>query len=172
MTDFFIQTERFTLRPPTVDDADWIAIEISNENVHRWLTGPPYPFNKSDALDWIADQAPECGVFVIQAQRPVGVVGLQNLAGSYGLGYWLRETEWGKGIMTEAAQAAVDWHFSKRDDKIHSGHLPRNHGSRRILENLGFRRTEVRKDYSPFFGEDIDVQKLTLTRADWELRNA
>lgn len=172
MTDFTIETGRFGLRRPTPADADWITIEISNENVQRWLTGPPYPFNKSDALYWIEEQGPDCGIFIIQSDRPLGVVGVETINGDYDLGYWLRETAWGNGIMTEAAQAVVDWHFENRIDDIHSGHLPRNHASRRILETLGFRRRNLDMVHSPFYDREVEVQKLVLTRADWVLRNA
>ena len=172
MTRFVLETERLGLRRASMDDVAWITREIANENVHKWLTGPPHPFRASDCVEWIEKQNTDCGIFVIEVDVPLGVVGVETGLGDFDLGYWLSEKAWGKGIMTEAARAAVGWHFAQYDVALRSGYLPKNHGSRRILETLGFKRTELKQAFSPFYGHDVDVQKMALSKPDWILRNA
>ena len=172
MTHVSIRTKRLRLREIDLEDAEWIEREISNKNVQKWLTGPRYRYEKAHSVDWITSQAPDNGTFVVEAEEPIGVVEIDRCSSDMGLGYWLKEAAWGNGFMTEALWAAVDWHFKTRSDDLHTGHMPRNHESRRILENLGFKRKELRREFSPFFGGDVDLQKVSLTQADWRLRNA
>jgi len=56
------------------------------------------------------------------------------------LGYWLAPALWNKGLMTEAATAAVRYGFDTIGlHKITTRCLAENHGSRRVIEKVGFR---------------------------------
>lgn len=78
----------------------------------------------------------------------VGRAGLWNEAGGPGveLGWLIRRSAWGRGLATEAAQAALDWAWRHVDTDhiisvIHAANLP----SIRIAEKLGQRleKTDV-----------------------------
>lgn len=55
------------------------------------------------------------------------------------LGYWLKEEEWGKGIMTEAVEAVLQYGFKQlKLDLITANCYPFNKRSQHILERQGF----------------------------------
>ena len=102
-----IKTERLVLRCLQADDAGWIAREIANPNVHRWLTTPPMPYRLDDAVDFLSRFAGDPGYrAIVHRGSPQGVISLGTTNGrSRELGYWLQESAWGQGLMSEAAQA-------------------------------------------------------------------
>ena len=56
------------------------------------------------------------------------------------LGYWLRREVTGRGLMTEAAQAAVDFAFSSMGvHRIRCAAATDNVASLRVISRLGFR---------------------------------
>ena len=55
------------------------------------------------------------------------------------LGYALGKDAWGKGYMTEAARAAIDYGFEQLGlSLIPSNHFTFNDRSRRVIEKCGF----------------------------------
>ena len=55
------------------------------------------------------------------------------------LGYWLAETFWGEGIMTEAIRQKIAYGFANFDiDRIFARPFGSNIGSQRVLERNGF----------------------------------
>ena len=55
------------------------------------------------------------------------------------IGYWLGEEHWGKGYMTEAAKAVVNYGFEVLDLHLISAYcFPFNDRSKRVLAKLGF----------------------------------
>jgi len=73
----------------------------------------------------------------------VGVVGLDScvhLHRACELGYWLRREATGRGLMTEAAQAAVDFAFQRMGvHRIRCAAATDNVASLRVISRLGFR---------------------------------
>lgn len=153
-----IQTNRLTLRPLRAEDAPWIAREIANPKVQRWLTSPPHPYTLEHAHQFLAAKANRGDHRAILAgDQPVGVVTLDE-----DLGYWLAEPAWGRGYMTEAAGALLDWHFAQGGDAVESGWVTGNAGSARVLDKLGFWPTETHQTYSQFYGRKVPVERVTL----------
>lgn len=80
-----------------------------------------------------------------QTGKVIGSLGLHNDAhrpGIYGreLGYVLSPDYWGRGIMHEAAGAAVAFGFDEMSlELISVYHYPHNSSSRRVIEKCGFR---------------------------------
>lgn len=75
------------------------------------------------------------------AGAPVGTCGLKPRPEPrvLELGYYLAPAFWGGGYATEAARAVRDHAFAAYDiDALFAGHHPENHGSRRVLERVGF----------------------------------
>lgn len=55
------------------------------------------------------------------------------------LGYWLGEPYWGRGLMTEAVKAAVEYGFTElRLKRIFAGVFETNPASAKVLEKAGF----------------------------------
>ncbi|MEM1373078.1 MAG: GNAT family N-acetyltransferase [Pseudomonadota bacterium] len=153
-------TERLALRVLTREDAGWITEHIVNPNVQQWLSGPPHPFTRVDAQDWLDTAALNPSYRAILADgEPLGVMSIaQNV-----LGYWLKESAWGQGYATEAARALIDWHFAQGGRDLTSGWHMGNARSSAVLRKLGFRDLERRTEYAPVHGCDVEVQKVTLS---------
>ncbi|MEM1099968.1 MAG: GNAT family N-acetyltransferase [Pseudomonadota bacterium] len=154
-----LETERLTLRVLGPGDAGWITEHITNPRVQRWLSGPPHPFKLDDARAWLETSAadPDYRAVICEAE-PLGVISLAH----GNLGYWLKEAAWGRGVMTEAATAFVAWHFARGGGALTSGWHLGNDRSGGVLLKLGFEKTEIRREYAPVLGHDVDVQKVAL----------
>jgi len=164
-----LKTERLALRRLTLDDAENMALLVNDWDVAKVLARVPHPYSRDDAIWFINDvtakDLPAWGIFT---DRMIGVVGTEDH-----LGYWLGKSYWGKGYATEAATAALDYHFSDgKNAKIVSGHLPGNTASRHVLEKLGFVETGLSKTYSTALQEDVDHIDMLLTRAAWEAKRS
>ena len=160
-----LQTARLTLRPPRHDDVNWIAAEIAHPEVHSMLTAPPKPYGLADAVAWVDLAQRRTGHYVIEADQPIGVVTLESTLRGPELGYWLRKSTWGQGYMTEAARAVVAEHFAEGASELVSGYLAGNAGSAAVLGKLGFQYVGTAQHKSGFYGRDVEVRRMVLTRA-------
>jgi putative acetyltransferase len=88
------------------------------------------------------------------------------------VGYSLAEDCWGKGYMTEACNAVVDFAFREFDlvvIGICTG--PENVRSQRVIEKCGFVfEGRQRKGYHIFDGTDRDNMVYSMTREEWEAK--
>lgn len=139
-----IRTGRLVLRPVRGDDAPALYSLLTWE-VAKWLSSVPWPNAVDDTRAYLAraDRVNALGEgahYVMQdGSGPCGVISLQQRDGALTLGYWLGESWWGKGLMTEAAEAFVDAFFSRHDvAHITSSVFAGNEASIRVLEKLGF----------------------------------
>ncbi|NLQ16104.1 GNAT family N-acetyltransferase [Marinomonas sp. M1K-6] len=81
------------------------------------------------------------------------------------LGYSLRESEQGKGMMHEALSAGVEYlHKEWQIDRIQATYMPRNIKSAAVLEKLGFDKEGLAKSYLKINGvwEDHILTALVL----------
>ncbi|MHA3915754.1 GNAT family N-acetyltransferase [Halovulum sp. GXIMD14793] len=164
-----LTTERLTLRSLHATDAAAIARGIGNVKVLRNLTSPPYPYQLSDAEEFIEKYGTAPEVYGLSRDGLIGVITLRpNCDSASDLGYWLAEEHWGNGYMTEAAQAVTARHFAASDEPIASGHVVDNAGSRNILRKLGFRDTHLIEAYIAARDETCPMQRMELKRADWD----
>lgn len=163
-----LYTERLILRQLQAEDAQWIAQDIARPEVHRWLTSPPCPYGIGDAQDFIARFADMPGHRVIvMNDTPCGLVTLTESDGEFDLGYWLRVEAWGQGIMTEAAGALLDAHFTQHD-AVESGWIDGNAASENVLRKLGFRDLgKVHQTWSHFHNREVPVVRVCLDRTQW-----
>ena len=171
-----ITTERLTLRTATQADAAFIAREISNPQVQQWLTAPPHPYTLENAEYYVAHIARDEGFFLIEdAGGPVGFASIRPRREPgedvRDLGYWLAVDAHGKGYMTEAATAALDWYFAQGEPYATSGWLEGNGASENVLTKLGFAKTgTIEQTYAQFHGREMPNIRVRLDRATWEAR--
>ena len=169
---------RFRLRPLCAADANWIAREIANPEVHRWLTSVPSPYGLGDALDFIDRFSGNPGFRTIEiGGQPLGVISIESAASFEAnrskrpeLGYWLAQAAWGRGMMTDAGQQMVDWFFETgQGSVIGSGWIDGNARSRAVLSKLGFTATGERvMRHSFFHGKEMPVLRVSLTKEQWQ----
>ncbi|HMB46867.1 MAG TPA: GNAT family N-acetyltransferase [Afifellaceae bacterium] len=139
-----VTTQRLLLRPPDEADLPAIAGLLDDVAVSRMLARVPHPYRLDHAQGWFAtinrQGAGGERVFAVTANgKAIGMIGFQRKRREPTLGYWLGRPYWGRGLMSEAVQAAVHWFFSESDEAaLYSGAFRDNPASLRIQEKLGF----------------------------------
>ena len=138
---------RSTLRDWRLADAEALTRHADNPNVARQLDDRfPNPYSVDDAREWITSHVgdePVTQFAIVVDGEPCGGVGLEIGAGihrrSAEIGYWLGETYWGRGIVTEAVRAVTAYAFGTLGlAHVIAGTFVRNVASQRVLEKAGF----------------------------------
>jgi ribosomal-protein-serine acetyltransferase len=148
-----IATGRLLLVPLDASEGAelWEAVDGSRWHLERWL--PWVPFNSSPdasmryaeacAVDWDAGRAARFAVRDRGSNELLGVVGLDScvhLHRASELGYWLRREYTGRGLMTEAASACLDFAFQRMGmHRVRCAAATDNAPSLRVIARLGFR---------------------------------
>jgi ribosomal-protein-alanine N-acetyltransferase len=169
----FIKTNRLTLRPTRIWDADR-AFEIREDwEVTRMLRMTCYPPDRSEVRRWFADhqrewRAGEAYRFTVElAQRMIGIVDVDEIAeGAGSLGYWLERRAWGRGYAVEGAQAVTRFAFEVVGlSRLEAGHAEDNATSARVLTKLGFVPVDTVRCFSRARREEITHCRYVLTSA-------
>jgi ribosomal-protein-serine acetyltransferase len=148
-----VATGRLLLVPVDATEGPelWEAVDGSRWHLERWL--PWVPFNSSPdasiryaeacAIDWDAGRAARFAVRDRGSNALLGVVGLDScvhLHRACELGYWLRREYTGRGLMTEAARACLDFAFQRMGiHRVRCAAATDNAPSLRVIARLGFR---------------------------------
>lgn len=174
-----LETRRLRLRLPRESDAAAITEQIGEWEVASKLGRVPFPYELSMAHEWLARQAAERragkGIdfaITLAAEDDTlrGCVGFSDKNESTAeLGYWLAKPYWGRGLMTEAAGAAVAFGFEVLGlQRLTSGHLDGNEASGAVLRKLGFRVTGKRTHaVASHGGKEMTGVGMTLDAAEW-----
>lgn len=148
-----LQTQRVTLSPIEPADAGelWEAVDGSRWHLERWLPWVPFSntpeatlrYAEACVADWDAGRAVRFAIRDRQTRQLLGVAGLDScvhLHRSCELGYWLRREATGRGLMTEAARACVEFAFERMSvHRMRCAAATDNHASLRVIARLGFR---------------------------------
>ena len=166
-----LETERLTLRRPTLADVNAIARLAGDYRIAQ-NTRLPHPYSQDHAVDFIRHVAskPREVVFLIEHNHaPIGMVGADwREADTPELGYWLGVDHWGCGFATEAARAVIDFTFEEFDTAlIRSGARVANPASRNVLEKCGFQWHGVELHRFESLGSSSPVDCFRLTRVIW-----
>jgi ribosomal-protein-serine acetyltransferase len=175
-----ILTERLALVPmdPTDGQDLWFAVQSSRDALKRWLPWVQFHaditasmrFTEASALDW--DQGRAFRFTVRERERFlfVGVVGLEALIHmhrSCELGYWLTDGSTGKGYMTEAARAALDFAFARMGaHRVRIAAATDNHRSLSVIARIGFRFEGIAREAEWCDGRWLDHAVFALLAGD------
>jgi len=142
-----LQTPRLLLREFTFEDADALALVLSDPETMRYY---PAPYDRAGVEQWIERnrqryQNDGVGLWAMEftkTQELTGDCGIvrQHVEGEYfyEIGYHLRRDFWGQGLATEAAIACRDWAFAHlKTERLISLIRPENLPSRRVAERVG-----------------------------------
>jgi len=139
--------ERCTIRPWRLDDAGSLVKHANNRKV--WLALRdlfPHPYTIQDAQEFLQRAISEQPTtkFCVEVEGvAAGGIGIHPKEDvnrrTAGLGYWLGEEFWGRGIMTEAVAALTDFCFENFPlRRIYAEAYANNPASARVLEKAGF----------------------------------
>ena len=182
---FFKQTTlatlRLTLRWMSAGDAPALFNIFSDAAVTRyWSSGP-----------WTDMAQARCAIDEILASYENGkqlrfaivltatgqMIGSMNLYDFWhvnrrcDVGYALAKPHWGKGYLTEAMQATMDYAFDTLElNRVEADIDPRNEASARLLENMRFQKEGYMRERWIVQGEVCDTVFYGLLQRDWEAR--
>jgi len=167
-----LETERLTLRRPTLADVKAIARLANDRRIAENTRRLPHPYCEQHAIDFVRNTASASNevAFLIEHEfTPVGAAGIHFRDGDVAeVGYWLGFEHWGRGFGTETARALIDYFFEEFDhDLLHGRARVANPMSRNILEKCGFQWTGVELHRFEALGCSSPVDCFRLSRSVW-----
>ncbi|MFN3507588.1 MAG: GNAT family N-acetyltransferase [Allorhizobium sp.] len=171
-----IETARLVLRPHRMQDADAIVTSLSDFAIARMLTRVPVPYDQEDGRDWLnmvtSGMKPDWHFAITLDGVHVGVASLEVRHGLWHIGYWLNRFYWGKGLMSEAVDAALDRFLMRMPQaEILGGAFADNPASLRLLEARGFQITGVRDVFSKARNTMVPLVESRLSQAGFANRH-
>lgn len=120
----------------------------NNRNVSKNLRNIfPYPYSATDAEKFIA-HCQRCdnkhiNLAIIEDDKAIGSIGVSIGEDIYEksaeIGYWIGESYWGQGIMTQAIKEMIELCFSQYDIvRLYAVVFSHNQASCKVLEKCGF----------------------------------
>ena len=125
-----LETERLTLRRPTLADVKAIARLANDRRIAENTRRLPHPYSH-DACRRIrarhGRRRHDTAFLIEHSHTPIGMTGINWRApDAPELGYWLGFEHWGQGFGTEAARAVIDFFFEEFDlDHLYLGRTRR-----------------------------------------------
>jgi ribosomal-protein-alanine N-acetyltransferase len=144
-----IETERLRLRRPQIDDAQTLFDTYTQDaEVTRFLAWRPHTsveetrgFLERCESVWSTGEAYPYVIERRENGEVLGMIEMRIQGHSAGLGYVLAKKYWGQGLMSEAAQALVDWALSQPEIyRVFAFCDTENIGSARVMEKAGMQR--------------------------------
>jgi ribosomal-protein-serine acetyltransferase len=152
-------------------------IDHNRDHLRRWLPWVDATLSAADSAAFIRRsleqqsrlEAVVDGVFL--EGRLAGVVSLVkiDLANrSAMIGYWLGEEHQGKGVMTEACRAMIDYAFGDMGlNRLEIKAAPDNRKSQAVAVRLGFSREGVERQAAWLYDHFEDMVIYSLLRQEW-----
>lgn len=164
----------FTLRPWQSTDVQSLAKHANNENIAKFLTDMfPHPYGLEDAINYIKMVSSDnpTKVFAIDVNgEAVGSIGVFPQSDIFRknteMGYWLSESFWGNGIMTQAIRQMTHYGFETFPiHRIFARPFGTNKKSQRVLEKAGF-QLEARIEKIIFKNGNYDDELIFAIRKE------
>ncbi len=166
-----LETERLTLRKPTLADVKAIARLANDRRIAENTRRLPHPYTQDDAIDFV--RALAAGgretVFLIENNHtPIGMVGI-DWREKHGRARLLaRRRPLGPGLWHRGRARVIDYFFEEFDlDQLISGARVVNPSSRNILEKCGFQWGGVELHRFEALGSSSPVDCFRLSRGVW-----
>jgi RimJ/RimL family protein N-acetyltransferase len=120
---------------------------------------------------WAAGELSKWGVALQDDDQLVGTCGFNEWSQVHRwaeLGFDLAQPQWGKGLMSQAVAAVLQWTFRQDQiDRVHAFVRVDNRRSERLLERSGFMREGCLRSYRVCRGQAHDFFIYGLLRPDW-----
>lgn len=177
-----IDTPRLHLRPVIESDVPNIQKYFAHWDIVNFIGGDvPWPYPDDGAATYFKkDIAPNQNNrkwfwTITEKERPdylIGMIELRHITPKEKehLGYWLALPFHGRGYMSEAVAAVLDYGFTVLDFPVitassHTGNI----GSKRVQEKQGMRFLHLRHG-TPYHDGVAEHNVLVITREDWLAR--
>lgn len=179
MLEIPVNTE-IRLRQLQTDDAPALfrLIHDSRKTLRRFLPWVDYNTSEEHSLRFIelmlqkADEQEAVAFGIWHNGALCGVIdlhGWDHILQKAEIGYWLGNVHQGKGIVTEACRALVEYAFSTlRLNKLEVRFVLQNEKSAQIPIKLGFAREGILRQSAKLHGQYVDMVVMGMLRHDWQ----
>jgi ribosomal-protein-alanine N-acetyltransferase len=176
-----LRTPRLTLRWMTDTDVDAHFDLFSDPEVTRYLGRPAWT-ERAQAVEavgkvlahYASGEAMRLGIELRATGALIGDAGLWRLDDANrrcDIGYSLARAHWGRGYAIEALEALLAHGFDTLGlNRVEADIDPRNTGSQRVLEKLGFRKEGFMPERWIVDGVPADTAFYGLLRSYWDAR--
>lgn len=173
--------ERVCLRSVAHTDTDAVFAIWSDPEAMRYWSHPPYTERAQAEAKLTSDLAAAAegsafpwAITLTGDDTLIGMFTLHQLDRSNGraeVGYMLGRPHWGQGLATEAASLVIDYAFTTLGlRRLEADIDPRNEGSQKLLERLGFERDGYLRERWCVAGEISDSALYGLLAREWNAR--
>ena len=150
-----------------MSDLDGVVGACQDPDISRFIPFIPVPYGPEDGKAWLAaverawadSDERTFGIFDEENGPLRGVVTVRLREGGT-VGYWLDPSARGRGLMTQAVRAVVQW--AREEHGIHRLFLtthPDNVASQRVAEKAGFARVGM-TEHQPAFRDGTTTAML------------
>jgi [ribosomal protein S5]-alanine N-acetyltransferase len=173
---FEIHTDRLTLRPWRLDDAEDVLAYATDPEWARYLPPVPQPYEPHHAVEFLTAQ-----IAADRAVNPIWAIEFEGHAiGGTNLrletttaraetGYSISPAHSGKGFATAVCRAVIDHGFSHLPlNRIQAHHLAGNLASGRVMEKSGMTFEATLRHFIVHRGQPTDVLIYSILREEWE----
>jgi len=166
-----------SLRKWTIADASDLAGVINNKKILDNLReGIPFPYTEKDAIEFIsvllsAEKDQQYTFAITYNDKVVGGIGVFRKDNVHRLtaelGYYLAESYWGRGIMTNAVKEICNYVFENTDIiRIFAEPYAFNQASCRVLEKTGFQFEGVLRQNAVKNGQPVDMKMYAILKKE------
>ena len=172
-----IETDRLLMRRMTMKDAPDIFEYSRDPEVARHVLWSAQK-QLSEAKEYVRfmlrryrDDLPSSwGIIDKASGKLIGTIGYMDHSednASVEIGYSLAKRMWGKGLMTEALRAVIDYTFEEMEiNRIEAQHEIENPSSGRVMEKCGMMQEGVLRQRLYNKGRFVDVALYSILRGD------
>lgn len=174
-----LKTQRLLLRRYALSDADAMYNNwCSDKRVTRYLTWEPHENVEStySLLNIWIEEYKNLSTYrwlIEYNNEPIGsidVVRFSERDESAEIGYCIGYDYWNKGLMTEAANAVIDFLFEKVGvNKVCISHAVKNPASGIVAKKCGLLLDGIkRQDFKDSFGKFHDIAIYSILKEEWQ----
>lgn len=151
-----IETERLILRKIRMDDTDAIfAGWALDKEVTHYLTWRPHQrieqtqaFVQSCLSAWEHESRFPYMITLKESEAVIGMIDPRIEGSKVGIGYGAAHAYWGKGFITEATRAIIEWAFQQPSIyRVYATTDVENVASQRVLEKVGMQCEGILRKY-------------------------
>ena len=176
-----LQTQRLLLRPIQASDVPTVQREFGRWAIIKNMSiKVPWPYPDDGAKFWYVQHVvpsytnKNMAIWAIaKVEAPdmlIGVISIREDVGDGHRGFWLAESEWGQGYMTEAASAVNDWVFTHTPlEELIVYNVASNTASRRVKQKSG--AEYIHTIIQDYHSGDCESEVWRIDKETWMNRN-
>jgi [ribosomal protein S5]-alanine N-acetyltransferase len=171
----YLETDRLILREIQLTDAEAIFRILADPDVTKYQDiATATSIEQAKRLIALraerlrADQGIRWAIATKIANRLIGSCGFSYKTPFQAeIGYELAKANWGRGLMTEALSAMIDFGFQQAElNRLEAMVMLENKASMRVLEKLGFIEEGILRQYGFWQGQFHDLKLFSLLKGD------